>query len=310
LSAQPSISFPTSHNPACPAGSCLPGQESVSELSSVSSRLTSCAAGSTVPFCISLSTGDPLAPPPATKMFGLGRWVGPTGHQNPHPAWSSATGKYVYDNMMSLDFRNTAKTFRPKKNTPVGAKVGPCLLRPCLCVQVSLPPLPAFKPFDTLLPLQGLQLKRHIDATLGQGNLIEAVRLPPGEDIQEWLAVNTVDFYNAISVLYSTLAEFCTDASCEVMSAGSKVGWQDHLLRSEDAPAYSVSLSVGGPQHVAVSARLQYCLQFCIHLCYDHTHRRPVLPHWVASRQAVVSRRSLSVLLVWLYSTVPLLIIH
>jgi MOB kinase activator 1 len=53
--------------------------------------------------------------------------------------------------------------------------------------------------------------------------LIEAVRLPPGEDIKEWLAVNTVDFYNAISVLYSTLAEFCTEQSCEVMSAGSKV---------------------------------------------------------------------------------------
>lgn len=47
--------------------------------------------------------------------------------------------------------------------------------------------------------------------------------MPPGEDIKEWLAVNTVDFYNAISVLYSTLAEFCTDSSCEVMSAGSKV---------------------------------------------------------------------------------------
>jgi MOB kinase activator 1 len=74
--------------------------------------------------------------------------------------------------------------------------------------------------------LQGLQLKRHIDATLGQGNLIEAVRLPPGEDIKEWLAVNTVDFYNAISVLYSTLAEFCTESNCEVMSAGSKVRYE------------------------------------------------------------------------------------
>lgn len=72
--------------------------------------------------------------------------------------------------------------------------------------------------------LQGLQLKRHIDATLGQGNLLEAVRLPPGEDLTEWLAVNTVDFYNAISVLYSTLAEFCTEKNCEIMCAGSKVG--------------------------------------------------------------------------------------
>ncbi len=48
--------------------------------------------------------------------------------------------------------------------------------------------------------------------------------LPPGEEIKEWVAVNTVDFYNAISLLYGTLGEFCTDRTCEVMSAGLKVG--------------------------------------------------------------------------------------
>ena len=52
---------------------------------------------------------------------------------------------------------------------------------------------------------KGAALKQHIDATLGSGNLREAVLLPPGEDLNEWLAVNTVDFYNAISVLYATL---------------------------------------------------------------------------------------------------------
>jgi MOB kinase activator 1 len=39
--------------------------------------------------------------------------------------------------------------------------------------------------------LQGLPLKKHIDATLGSGNLREAVRLPIGEDLNEWLAVNS-----------------------------------------------------------------------------------------------------------------------
>lgn len=39
--------------------------------------------------------------------------------------------------------------------------------------------------------MQGAQLKKHIDATLGSGNLREAVRLPPGEDLSEWLAVNS-----------------------------------------------------------------------------------------------------------------------
>lgn len=40
--------------------------------------------------------------------------------------------------------------------------------------------------------MQGAQLQKHIDATLGSGNLREAVRLPPGEDINEWLAVNSM----------------------------------------------------------------------------------------------------------------------
>ena len=70
---------------------------------------------------------------------------------------------------------------------------------------------------------QGLTLKRHIEATLGSGNIRAAVRLPPGEDLCEWLADNTVDFYNALSVLYGTLEEFCTRQSCPVMTAGPKV---------------------------------------------------------------------------------------
>ena len=44
-----------------------------------------------------------------------------------------------------------------------------------------------------------------------------------GEDLNEWLAVNTVDFYNAISILFGTLEEFCTARTCPVMSAGPKV---------------------------------------------------------------------------------------
>ena len=74
--------------------------------------------------------------------------------------------------------------------------------------------------------LQGLTLKRHIDATLGRGRVREAVALPPGEDLNEWLAVNAVDFYNAIAVLYGTLTEFCTRSSCPLMSAGPKVRTQ------------------------------------------------------------------------------------
>jgi len=34
-----------------------------------------------------------------------------------------------------------------------------------------------------------------------------AVELPAGEEKNEWLAVNTIEFYNEISILYGTLME-------------------------------------------------------------------------------------------------------
>lgn len=45
--------------------------------------------------------------------------------------------------------------------------------------------------------------------TLGSGNMSLAVELPNGEELNEWLAVNTIEFYNEISILYGTLMEVC-----------------------------------------------------------------------------------------------------
>lgn len=46
--------------------------------------------------------------------------------------------------------------------------------------------------------------------------------LPEGEDLNEWIAVNTVDFFNQINMLYGTITDHCTPESCPVMSAGPK----------------------------------------------------------------------------------------
>ena len=54
------------------------------------------------------------------------------------------------------------------------------------------------------------KLSEYAKATLGSGNMRQAVVLPKGEDVNEWLAVNTVDFFNEISLLYGTITEFCT----------------------------------------------------------------------------------------------------
>ncbi|VDI25662.1 Hypothetical predicted protein [Mytilus galloprovincialis] len=82
------------------------------------------------------------------------------------------------------------KTFKPKKNIPEGS--------------------------------HQYDLMKHAAATLGSGNLRQAVVLPEGEDLNEWVAVNTVDFFNQINMLYGTITEFCTEETCPVMSAGPK----------------------------------------------------------------------------------------
>ncbi|KAK6944753.1 MOB kinase activator family [Dillenia turbinata] len=113
------------------------------------------------------------------------------------------------------------KTFRPKKSAPSGSK--------------------------------GVQLQRHIDATLGSGNLREAVRLPPGEDINEWLAVNSkklalslaVDFFNQVNILYATLTEFCTSSHCPTMTAGPK-----YYYKWADGVTIKKPIEVSAPKYV------------------------------------------------------------
>ncbi|CAL9779902.1 unnamed protein product [Musa acuminata subsp. burmannicoides] len=112
--------------------------------------------------------------------------------------------------------RNTSRnqrTFRPKKSAPSGSK--------------------------------GAQLRKHIDATLGSGNLREAVRLPPGEDLNEWLAVNTVDFFNQVNLLYGTLTEFCTPENCPTMTAGPK-----YEYRWADGVQIKKPIEVSAPKYV------------------------------------------------------------
>jgi MOB kinase activator 1 len=50
-------------------------------------------------------------------------------------------------------------------------------------------------------------LSQHTKRTLGSGNLRAVVRCPPNEDKNEWIAANTVDFFNEISLLYGIVGD-------------------------------------------------------------------------------------------------------
>ncbi|CAH8285704.1 unnamed protein product [Eruca vesicaria subsp. sativa] len=91
----------------------------------------------------------------------------------------------------------------------------------------------------------GSHLEKFITTTLGSGILREAVKLPPGEDINEWFAINTIDFYNQINILYRTLEEFCTPTTCPIMNAGSL-----YEYRWADGITIKKPIKVSAPEYV------------------------------------------------------------
>ena len=66
-------------------------------------------------------------------------------------------------------------------------------------------------------------MHKHADETLNAGrDLKEAVKLPKGEELNDWIAVHVVDFFNRINLLYGVVSDSCTNDSCPIMSGGSK----------------------------------------------------------------------------------------
>ena len=60
----------------------------------------------------------------------------------------------------------------------------------------------------------------------------------PADNCRSRLAVNTVDFFNAISMLYGMITESCTAQSCPSMCAGPKYEyrWADGVKARSPFP--------------------------------------------------------------------------
>ena len=89
------------------------------------------------------------------------------------------------------------------------------------------------------------QLHQRAELTLGSGNLREAVALPDGEDLDEWLAMKSVDLFNEVELVYGTVSDYCTEASCPRMCAGRK--WE---YKWADGKVITRPIEVSAPRYV------------------------------------------------------------
>lgn len=88
-----------------------------------------------------------------------------------------------------------------------------------------------FRPKKRFEPgTQRFELYKKAQASLKSGlDLRKVVQLPEGENINDWIAVHVVDFFNRINLIYGTMSEFCTERTCPIMSGGLRYEyrWQD-----------------------------------------------------------------------------------
>lgn len=87
-----------------------------------------------------------------------------------------------------------------------------------------------FKPVKKHRNKKRNDLSTMMKATLGTGNMLGTVATPTGESLNEWLAVNTVDFFNEVSLLYGLVAEEAAETFTkqgEGFPAGFEYRWAD-----------------------------------------------------------------------------------
>jgi MOB kinase activator 1 len=86
-------------------------------------------------------------------------------------------------------------------------------------------------------------------SSLGIAGLQQTVKVPKGENKNEWMAVNVVDFINGVNILYGSLQEYCTDSSCPIMNAGKEF---EYLWMDKDSADYKKPVAVSASKYISL----------------------------------------------------------
>lgn len=86
-----------------------------------------------------------------------------------------------------------------------------------------------------------------LKASLGAGDLREAVKLPDGYEPNEWIHVNVVDLFNQVNLIYGSMCTACTAQTCPVMCASSKY---EYLWPGSETDRQKSAMRVSAPEYI------------------------------------------------------------
>jgi len=87
-----------------------------------------------------------------------------------------------------------------------------------------------------------VKVKRQATISLKQGfrqslrgglEMKQAVKLPAGEQKNEWIAMNCIEQFNTLKLVYDFISDYCTEKTCPQMSAASPKGEAIYMWADE-----------------------------------------------------------------------------
>ncbi|EDR24088.1 hypothetical protein, conserved [Entamoeba dispar SAW760] len=66
-------------------------------------------------------------------------------------------------------------------------------------------------------------IQQLVEAGIKSGDLINAVKVPEGQNEYEWMSVNCFDFFETVQLIYSSVSDFCNETTCPIMNAGPSI---------------------------------------------------------------------------------------
>ncbi|KAM7288007.1 MOB kinase activator-like 3 isoform X1 [Ixodes scapularis] len=172
----------------------------------------------------------------------------------PHPAYSRTCPLWRQEKeILSLKAKENITYLEAKKKLSFLSKGGYAEVvrrgpAPHLETRATQSSVQTFRPKKKFEPgTMRYSLHKQAQASLNSGlNLRDAVRLPPREDMNDWLAVHVVDFFNRINLIYGTISDYCTEESCPRMSGGPKF---EYLWA--DGHKYKKPTALPAPQYIS-----------------------------------------------------------
>lgn len=84
-----------------------------------------------------------------------------------------------------------------------------------------------------------------LSSQLGSDNLRQAVKVPDGYELSDWISINVVDLFNQVNLIYGFMCNGCTEQTCPIMCASPKY---EYLWA--DGEKYKTPKKVSAPRYI------------------------------------------------------------